>query len=415
MGKGKRLRRQRTTAGSATPTPVAAADYPFVVDTVTASTLGRDGLAVLAANLWPKDCQTCGWDLAGDKPTVTVSDMIVFCTASLHHARCRSPQWITDGLGFTKQELVSWTSQTLLLQGPPGTHSDRPVLLVNPWLEQIMIKRTSDGWCATTLETYCQSGLRSTPEGLLDLTPVADITAHLDADTITVRLDDTGQTWNGECSGSIRQTVTEMGGIILALTTAFNPAELRELRQVLDLVGTGQAALGWVALAGTQPAPLTEALPSLEALTTFILHFGNGHASVGELLATTDRALSLEAAQQWAQETIHTAMDIPPDQLIGWQQVSGDPQAVYTFDAISVNRFILRRHTDAWKLIKVAAEIGGRHGLDRDGIEGWATRAARTKAGTRIISWVPGPATDDGFTTLHSSGTPRWLAGDQPV
>jgi hypothetical protein len=58
MGKGKRLRRQRTTAGTVTATPVAAADYPFVVDTITASALGRDGLAVLAANLWPKDCQT---------------------------------------------------------------------------------------------------------------------------------------------------------------------------------------------------------------------------------------------------------------------------------------------------------------------------------------------------------------------
>ncbi|MGH8963810.1 MAG: hypothetical protein ACRDXB_00520, partial [Actinomycetes bacterium] len=251
------------------------------MDTVTASTLGRDGLTVLAANLWPKDCQTCGWELGGDKPTVVVSDMIAFCAASLHHARCRAPQWITEGLGFTKQELVSWTAQTLLLQGPPGTHSDRPVLLVNPWLEQIMIKRTSSGWRATTLETYCQSGLRSTPEGLLDLTPVADITADLDADTITVRLDDTGQSWDGECSGPIRQAVIEMGGITLALTTAFNPAELRELRQFLDLVSTGQVALGWVVLAGSQPGPLTEAVPSPDALTTFVLHFGNSHASVG--------------------------------------------------------------------------------------------------------------------------------------
>lgn len=120
--------------------------------------------------------------------------MIAFCAASLHHPRCRPPQWITDGIGFTNQELVSWTSQTLLLQGQPGTHVDRPILLVNPWLEQVMIKRTSGGWRATTVETYGQLGLRSTPDGLLDLTPVADITAKFDADMITVRLDDTGQT-----------------------------------------------------------------------------------------------------------------------------------------------------------------------------------------------------------------------------
>lgn len=405
MGKGKRLRRQRTTAGSATATPVVADDYPFVVDTVTASELGRDGLAVLAANLWPKDCQTCGWALGADKPTVAVSDMIAFCSASLHHARCQPPRWITDGPVFTKQELLSWTSQALLLQSSPGTHFDRPVLLVNPWLEQIMLKRMPGGWRANTLEIYGQSGLRSTPEGLLDLTPVPDIIAHLDADTITVHLDDTGQTWSVESSGPIRQAVTELGGITLAVTTACNPANLREPRQFLDLVGAGQAALGWVALVGTQPVPLTEAELSPEALTTFILHFGNGHASVGELLATTDRALLPEAAQQWAQETINTAMNIPSAQLIGWQQVGGDPQAVRALDAISGKGFILRRHTDAWKLIKLTA--GGQLGLDSDSIRDWATRTARTKAGTRIISWIAGPTTDDGFTTLHGAGVPR--------
>jgi hypothetical protein len=40
-------------------------------------------------------------------------------------------------------------------------------------------------------------------------------------------------------------------------------------------------------------------------------------------------------------------------------------------------------------------------------IEDWATRAARIQAGARILSWVSGPTTDDGFTTLHGSGTPR--------
>jgi len=403
MGKGKRVRRLRKSTGSVTGTSTGAADYPFVVDTVTASTLGQDGLTVLARNLWPQDCQTCGWALGSDKPSVIVSDLIAFASASLHHARCRSPQWITDMPTLTKQDLLSWKTRTFLLQSPISGHTDRPVLLVNPWLEQIGLERTPTGWRATTLETYARSGLRSAAEGLLDTTPVPDIFADLDTDTITVCLDDTGQAWNGECVGPVRDAVTELGGITLAVTTAFNPADLRELGQFLELVDTGEVTMGWIALAGTSPAPLSETVPSPEALTSFMLHFGSGHASVGELLATTDCALSPDQAQAWAQETV----DVPADRLIGWQQVGGDPDAWYTLDASSIKRFILRRHTDAWKLVEVTAEISGRHGLDLDAARNWATRAARVQADMRIISWVPGPTTADGYTTLHGSGTPR--------
>ena len=298
---------------------------------------------------------------------------------------------------------LSWKAQTLLLQGAAGSHADRPVLLVNPCLEQVMIEHTATGWRAVTLETSVRSGLRPAVEGLLDTTPVPDISADLDTDTITVCLDDTGQTWNGECVGPIRDAVTELGGITLAVTTAFNPAELRELGQFLDLVGTGEVAMGWIALAGTSPAPLSETVPSPDALTPFILHFGSGHASVGELLATTDRALSSNQAQAWAQDTV----EVPADRLIGWQEVGGDPHAWHTLDAISVERFILRRHTDAWKLVKVTAEISGRHGLNPDAVRDWATRAARIQADMRIISWVARPTTADGYTTEHGSGIPR--------
>ncbi len=403
MSKGKRIRRLRKTTNTVTGITTVAADYPFVVDTVTASTLGQDGLTVLARNLWRQDCQTCGWALGTDKPSVIVSDLIAFASASLHHARCRSPQWITDMPTFTTQDLMSWKAQSFLLQSPAGSHTDRPVLLVNPCLEQIMLERTPTGWRALTLETYARAGLRSAVEGLLDTTPVPDISADLDTDTITVRMDDTGQTWTVECVGPIRNAVTELGGITLAVTTAFNPADLRELGQFLDLVGTGETAMGWIALAGTSPVPLSETVPSPEALTPFILHFGSGHASVGELLATTDRTLPPAQAQAWAHETI----DVPTDRLIGWQQVGGDPNAWHTLDAISSNRFILRRHADAWKLVKVTAEISGHHGFDPDTARDWATRAAHIQAGTRIISWVPGPTTADGYTTLHGSGTPR--------
>lgn len=58
MGKGKRTRTQRQQEEAR-----AGASYPFEVDARTRQELGEQGLGVLAANLWPKDCQTCGWAL----------------------------------------------------------------------------------------------------------------------------------------------------------------------------------------------------------------------------------------------------------------------------------------------------------------------------------------------------------------
>ncbi|MGH3864678.1 MAG: hypothetical protein ACRDQ4_00840 [Pseudonocardiaceae bacterium] len=106
MGKGKRLRNRRQ--------PALDADYPFVVDEQTATNLGREGLAELALNLWPKDCQTCGWDLGQMQPTVQVRDFIAFISANLHHARCQPAEWSTGPvLVSSPQPLLSYTTQSL--------------------------------------------------------------------------------------------------------------------------------------------------------------------------------------------------------------------------------------------------------------------------------------------------------------
>ncbi|APU13078.1 hypothetical protein [Actinoalloteichus fjordicus] len=404
MGKGRRLRQRRQTTADERLGEMLAS-YPFIVDPVTATRLGPDGLAALARNLWPQDCQTCGWALGADRATVAVSDLIVLASATLHHARCRKPQWETSGSMHSQQDLLSWTTQTFLLQAKADSTDDRPIFLVNPALEQTMLKCTATGWRSNTIDSYSSLGLtRSRLESLLATEPVPDISAHLDAEGITVRLDDTGQSWNTGCDGPTREAVKRLGGILLAVTTAFDPHDLRELGQFLTLIRAGEAAVGWVALAGTGPGPLSEqplALPT--ALNTFVLHLNLNHAFVGELIAITDGALAPLDAQEWAQD----AINLPASSLIGWRQTSNNLHTWHTIDSISAKRFILRKCEDGWQLIRVAGEINGKHGLDRDTARDWATRAARTNAKTRIINWLPTNSNDDVSITFHGSGIPR--------
>lgn len=378
-------------------------DHPFVVDEHTATKLGQEGLAELALNLWPKDRQTCGWELGQTRPTVRILDFITFASASLHHARCQPAEWSIRPT-FASQPLLSYATQSLLLPAEADGHrDDRPVILVNPSLEQVFLSSHDGGWTVNTVSHYRWVGLRSPFQDFVVDAPIPDIVATLEGDELTMTLDNTGQTWGNQLASPTSKRVRELGGITLAISTAADPHQVQRVEQFVALMQSGQVAMGWVALAGTETLrPLHEtAAPS--SLVTYLLHWGTHHATVGELLASTERSLSVEQAQAWALAQIN----LPEDGLLPWDQPSGDLNAWYVLDPISFHHYFLRRYTDAWKLIKVLARIDGRSPTDEAEAQDWATRAVRLHGNSRIISWVPGPSTEPGFTILHGSGVPR--------
>lgn len=245
MGEGKRLWNRRQ--------PALDADYPFVVDEQTATNLGCEGLAELALNLWPKDCQTCGWELGQTRPTVQVLDFIAFVSASLHHARCQPAEWSTRPVLSSSQPLLSYTTRSLLLPAEANGHrDDRPVILVNPSLEKVNLSPHDGRWTVNTVSHYRQVGLRSPFQDFVVDAPIPDIVAALEGDELTVTLDNTGQTWGNQLVGPICQRVRELGGITLAISTAADPHRVQTVGQFVALMQTGQVAMGWVALAGTE-------------------------------------------------------------------------------------------------------------------------------------------------------------------
>jgi hypothetical protein len=398
MGKGKRLRNRRQSA------PAIDADYPFVVDEQTATNLGREGLTELALNLWPKDCQTCGWELGQTRPTVQVLDFIAFVSASLHHARCQPAEWSTRPV-LSSQPLLSYATQSFLLSTETDMHrdDDRPLILVNPSLEQVTFSSHDGRWTANTVSNYRWMGLRSPFHDFVVDVPIPDIVATLEGDELTVTLDDTGETWGVQCAGPTGQRVRDLGGITLAISTAADPHQMQSVEQFVALMQSGRVAMGWIALAGTEALRPLHETDAPSSLSTYLLHWGTHHATVGELLATTDRSLPVAQAQAWALSQIN----LPEDRLLPWDQPSGDLSAWYVLDAISVRHYFLRRHTDAWKLTKVLAWVDGGGPADGTEAQDWATRAVRIHGNSRIISWLPGPSTEPGFTTLHGSGVPR--------
>lgn len=132
-------------------------------------------------------------------------------------------------------------------------------------------------------------------------------------------------------------------------------------------------------------------------------HWGSTHASVGEVRAVSSSALTPEQARDWAVEQISSNGG---ETLIEWGQPRGDPHSWFTLDALSVEQYCVRREQDGWTCLQILSRIDGDPG-DATTVQEWATRAVRVHGEARILDWVTAATTEDGFTTLHGSASPR--------
>ena len=83
------------------------------------------------------DCQTCGRPLGAEPPALAVDDTGVAAWASLHHQRCRAPEWNNGPVITVTGGRVTYIARLMIM---PIQHSRRaaepaealPVMIVNP-------------------------------------------------------------------------------------------------------------------------------------------------------------------------------------------------------------------------------------------------------------------------------------------
>lgn len=392
MGQAKRRRQQHQAAK-------AARTLPFAADQRTIRELGDDGLTDLATHLWAKDCQTCGWQLGTDPPSLLVQDLMLFLSASLHHQRCRAPAW-TDSIVFASAPLLSY--DVMAFEAPfQGSGENpkvfrRPFFFVNPHLEQVSLSRTAAGWRVNTVEHWQRVGLHLPgPDFVVDR-PVPDISANIADGELSITIDDTSEHWSLTVNDGFQQAIRKLGGVTLAVSTAAVPSQMNP-DQFPHLMRAGQVAMGWISLAGTTP-PLTPS-PAPENLRTFVLHWGPHRADVGELLTSTTENLTGDDAQAWA------LTHLPSDHqtLAPWETDDDEPGAWIGFHALQATHYYLRRTETGWELVKGIA----RRPSDMGNLQDWATRAVRVRSGNRIIDWVSHPTISPDYITFHGSAVPR--------
>lgn len=410
MGKGKRGRARRR-ADSA---PAVPRDFPFVVDATTARKLGPDGLDEVAQNLWAKDCQTCGWPLGEAAPALVVDDMVVMLSVHLHHPRCRSAQWAPySSFRTSSAALVSYDIATFLMQGErrdqSGTSAtdDRPVFFVNPGLESVLLTQEDGRWSANLARSYRQLGFGVPFDDFVVDRPVEDVVARLDGSDVTIAFEEAPVHW--ECSGDVpwREAVRDLGGVTVAITHAAIPSQPRTVAEFVELMRSGRIVMGWVRLEGAaQPLPPTSELP--ESMGTYVLHYGPGDASVGELLATAGPdIITRDQAQRWAESFVTSGADEYPEGRMMWRQ-GKDPAVWRMLDAVSVSTYDIRFTDEGWQLVRLFSQMGGPTFRDQEEATTWGTRASKNLGRVRVIGWKPAPGTGHpDYVTLIGAGQPR--------
>jgi len=363
--------------------------------------LGEDGLRDVTACLWSADGQTCGGLLGNDPPVLYVEDMLVFAVASLHHQRCRIPDWNDSGaIKAVSADHLSFFTRMVLLPflGEDGREALWPMMLVNPGLECVSLKPDESGqWRVYPNAEFAAAGLvHPGPELTLGV-PIEGAVARLMDDSIAVTLQVAPfSNYEAPADSQTLECARSSGGVLIGVTHALHPGDFT--REDLHRALTDSRTLaGWVGVHGAQSAPKQKA--PVQGII-YVLHWNERHRSVGKLVGQSPKVLSSRMARSWAQRATHAGARA----LLPWELVDAKrpDDGWYTLNALSGKQYFLRRHSDGWKLVQAYSRVDGDTVESDNEAKAWAGNVLKFKAGVSGLTWEPGPTTP-GSTTLYAS------------
>jgi hypothetical protein len=375
----------------------AMAVTTFLVCETTWQKLGNDGLAELAECLWPVDCQSCGRFLGGNPPAVVVDDLHVAVVVSLHHQRCRRPEWNDSMLLVVGSgQYTTFVARMMLLPvtGDDGMAGAYPLMLVNPGLECVQLQRGQNGkWHVGYSGWLDQAGLvRPGPQLALG-TPVDGLVARATDSSVAVVLQVPPFTvYEGPADDRVLDRVRALGGVLVAVTPTLNPGDFA-YSDLLQALADPRTLAGWAGLHGT----LRQRRRRFRLRQDIcVLHWNDEQLSVGKLVRRAPGRLSADRARTWAEHVISAAQGEP----LTWRPVqeSRPDEGWHARGSFSAQEHVLRRHPDGWKLVLVCGQAAADKAETDNEAKAWAADTLKLQAGISGLTWRPGPSTPGSIT-----------------
>jgi tetratricopeptide (TPR) repeat protein len=212
------------------------------------------GLTRVLDSLYPVDCQTCGRSLGSAPPVLHVDDYGSHAYAALHHPECKSSEWnrAASGVLIVRGSLgpiQTWASQSVAF---PVARGDcvailLPMLLLNPSLESVLLERDSGGHWRVSLESRFHDAGMLPPAELQVGMPIGGVTARIKNGDVLVAMRDKSGTYKIPVSAqTIVNKIRELGGLILAVTHAVNPAAVTGMQDLEPVFAGDRSLMGWV-------------------------------------------------------------------------------------------------------------------------------------------------------------------------
>ena len=218
--------------------------------------LGKDGVAAVAASVWPVDCQTCGKPLGSRPPALCVDDMITFAAASLHHRQCRAPGWNQGPVAGFGGDLITHRTRLVMLplDGGDGP-AVIPVMLVNPSMEHVLLTEDGGAWRPQFNAAFTSFGMVPPGPQMQIYKPVTGASARLTPAAVTITMPQPSITDAYECTlaeGDERfaREIAGQGGIMLAVSHVVDPSCADLTGQFIAAIRAGRLLCGWVLLSG---------------------------------------------------------------------------------------------------------------------------------------------------------------------
>jgi hypothetical protein len=371
----------------------------LLVCEITRQRLGNDGLAELAECLWPVDCQSCGRFLGEDPPAVVVDDLTVAAVVSLHHRRCRPPEWNDSMLLVVGSgQYTTFVARMLLLPmaADDGTAVACPLMLVNPGLECVQLQRGQDGrWHIGHSRWLAHAGLVRPGPHLALGAPVDGLVARATDSSVAVVLQVPPFTvYEGPADERVLERVRDLGGVLVAVTPTLNPGDFA-YSDLLEALADPRTLAGWAGLHGTrrQRRPRFRLRPDI-----CVLHWNDEQLSVGKLIRRAPRRLSADRARSWAEHVIAAAHGEP----LTWRPVQEGRagEGWHARGGWSAQEHVLRRHPDGWILVLVCGQAAADKAETDNEAKAWAADTLKLQAGISGLTWRPGPSAP-GSVTLY--------------
>jgi hypothetical protein len=219
--------------------------------------LGDAGARAVAGALHARggDCQTCVFPLKPGGVSLCVDETDVLSIASLHHTQCRFSGWNATGRVTVACQSVTYAVNNWLVEDTE--FGPTPVMVLNPSLEQVVIKEVDGGWHPSPQAQYTGAGLRVRVTAA-DAMPQADatITARVNTHGI-IRLSVPSREVYPAPRDFALPAPQEMlaearrqASIVLAVAHAADAAAMEDLNEVNKVLADPLTVVGRVALFG---------------------------------------------------------------------------------------------------------------------------------------------------------------------